>query len=103
MPKKEFQPPLNEYKFHYRDGDSVNLSDKYFMAHDLDEAVNMFEYVCHKRKLETEVAEIMRWNKWSSKWESYDLVELGNDRPELKFKLLDSETSSNRIDFNQLN
>ena len=101
--RNEREAPLEEFKFHYHLENSVGPSDKYFMAHDLDEAVNMFEYVCHKRKLETEVAEIMRWNKWSSKWESYDLVDLGNDRPELKFKLLDSETSSNRIDFNQLN
>ena len=47
--KKEREVPLEEFKFHYHLGNSVGSSDKYFMAHDLDEASEMFEYACVKR------------------------------------------------------
>ena len=46
--KKEREIPLEEFKFHYHLGNSVGSSDKYFMAHDLDEASEMFEYACTK-------------------------------------------------------
>ena len=49
MKKKE--SPLEEFKFHYHLGNSIGSSDKYFMAHDLDEASEMFVYACSKRHL----------------------------------------------------
>ena len=42
--KKRKETPLDEFKFHYEIGNSVGTSDKYFLAHDLDEASEMFEY-----------------------------------------------------------
>ena len=51
--KKHAEEALIEFKFHYRNSDSIGLSDKYFMAHDLDEAIGMFDYVCDKRHLST--------------------------------------------------
>ena len=42
--KKEMEQPVQEYRFHYHFGDSVGSSDKYFMAHDLDESKEMAFY-----------------------------------------------------------
>ena len=50
--EKERETPLDEFKFHYEIGNSIGTSDKYFLAHDLDEASEMFEYACTKRKLD---------------------------------------------------
>ena len=47
--EKEKETPLDEFKFHYEIGDSIGTSDKYFLAHDLDEASEMFEYACTKK------------------------------------------------------
>lgn len=96
--KKHLEPALEEFKFHYRNSDSIGLSDKYFMAHDLDEAIGMFDYVCDKRHLDTEVTEIFKWNRWLSKWEKYDPEDyssLKNDL-ELHFKF---ESPKKRVNF----
>jgi len=60
---------LEEYRFHYEDS-KVGESDKYFMAKDLSEAKDMFEYACTKRHLHPESTVIEKWNRWSSRWES---------------------------------
>ena len=96
--KKHAEEALVEFKFHYRNSDSIGLSDKYFMAHDLDEAISMFDYVCDKRHLDTEVTEIFKWNRWLSKWEKYDHEDyssLKNDL-DLHFKF---ESPKNRVNF----
>ena len=96
--KKHTEPVLEEFKFHYRNSDSIGLSDKYFMAHDLDEAIGMFDYVCNKRHLDTEVTEIYKWNRWLSKWEKYDPEDYTSIKEglDLHFKF---ETSQNRVNF----
>ena len=70
--KKEREEPVQEYKFHYHFGDAVGSSDKYFLAHDLDEAKEMFEYSCEKRTVRPEVTKIEQWNRWKSSWEVID-------------------------------
>ncbi len=96
--KKDTEPPLEEFKFHYRNSGSVEFSDKYFMAHDIDEAIGMFDYACVKRHLDTEVTQISKWNRWSSKWEKFDLSEYHSGKPGLNlcFKF---EKPENRIKF----
>ena len=49
--KKNEEPDLKEFRFHYHYNNSVECSDKYFMALDYDEAKQMFEYACCKRHL----------------------------------------------------
>jgi hypothetical protein len=52
--KSKCEPALDEFKFHYHFDDSVGFSDKYFMAHDIDEAKEMFEYACRQdREMES--------------------------------------------------
>ena len=63
---------LEEFKFHYHLGNSVGSSDKYFMAHDLDEASEMFEYACTKRHLHPHLTKVERWNRWKKDWESIE-------------------------------
>ena len=70
--KKETEEPIQEYKFHYHLNNSVGSSDKYFMAHDLSEAKEMFEYSCEKRHLQPEVTKIEQWNRWNASWEVID-------------------------------
>lgn len=96
--KKHSIEVLEEFKFHYRNSDSIGLSDKYFMAHNLDEAIDMFDYVCDKRHLDTEVTEIFKWNRWLSKWEKYDPEEYSSlkDGLDLHFKF---ELPNNRVNF----
>ena len=95
---KSTEPVLEEFKFHYRNSDSVELSDKYFMAHDLDEAVEMFDYACDKRHLDTEVTEVFKWNRWLSKWEKFDIEDYISSHNDLNlhFKF---ENTKNRINF----
>mgnify|MGYP001195307179 FL=1 len=64
--------PLEEFKFHYHLGNSVGSSDKYFMAHDLKEASEMFEYACSKRHLHPHITKVEKWNRWKRDWESID-------------------------------
>jgi hypothetical protein len=71
--KKERETPLNEFKFRYEIGNSIGTSDKYFLAHDLDEASEMFEYACTKRKLDAHVTRVEKWNRWKSTWEKLDV------------------------------
>ena len=70
--KNESEKPIQEYKFHYHFGDAVGSSDKYFLAHDLEEAKEMFEYSCQKRSLQPEVTKVEQWNRWNSTWEVID-------------------------------
>ena len=96
--KKHTEPPMEEFKFHYRNSDSIESSDKYFMARDLEEAISMFDYACNKRHLHTEVTEVYKWNRWLSKWEKYDLSEYcaGKSDLSLCFKI---EADKNRVTF----
>ena len=70
--KKKWEEPVQEYRFHYHFGNAVGSSDKYFMAHDLEEAKEMFEYSCEKRHLQPEVTKIEQWNRWNASWEVID-------------------------------
>ena len=71
--KKEREVPLEEFKFHYEIANSIGASDKYFMAHDLDEASEMFEHACLKRNLDAQVTRVEKWNRWKSTWETLDV------------------------------
>ena len=95
---KDSENAVEEFKFHYRNSDSIGLSDKYFMAHDLNEAIDMFDYVCNKRHLDTEVTEIYKWNRWLSKWEKCDPEVYCSlkDGLDLHFKF---EAPKNRVNF----
>lgn len=70
--KKNREEPLEEFKFHYHLGNSVESSDKYFMAHDLDEASEMFTYACSKRHLDPHLTKVEKWNRWKRDWENIE-------------------------------
>ena len=70
--KNDREKPVQEYKFHDHSGDAVGSSDKYFLAHDLEEAKEMFEDSCEKRALHPEVTKVEQWNRWNSTWEVID-------------------------------
>ena len=55
-------------------GNSVGFSDKYFMAHDIDEAKEMFEYACCKRHLHPYLDRIEKWNRWNASWEKVAIL-----------------------------
>ena len=63
---------MEEFKFHYEIGDSVGSSDKYFMAHDLDEASNV-RVCCMKRKLGAHLTRVEKWNGTNSTWETLEV------------------------------
>ncbi|MEK9773479.1 MAG: hypothetical protein VW576_07915 [Opitutae bacterium] len=67
--KKEAKEDLFEYRFHYHLVDSVDSSDKYFLAHDIDEAKKMFEYACNKRASSAMLDRVDKWNRWAARWE----------------------------------
>ena len=60
---------LFEYKFHYHLGDDLGAGDKYFLAHDRNEAAEMFCYACNKSRLDLNDINISKWNRWKGKWE----------------------------------
>ena len=72
--KKDREEPMQEYKFHYHLGDAVGSSDKYFMAHDIDKAKEMFEYSFEKRTVQPEVTKVEQWNRWKASWEVIDFA-----------------------------
>jgi hypothetical protein len=73
--KTNREPDLEEFKFHYHFEDTVGFSDKYFMAHNLDEAKEMFEYACCKRHLNPHLDVVEQWNRWRSSWEEIVISE----------------------------
>lgn len=72
--KTNREPVLEEFKFHYHFEDSVGCSDKYFMAHDIDEAKEMFEYACCKRHLHPHLDKVEKWNRWNASWEKVAIL-----------------------------
>tara|TARA_B100002019_G_scaffold290932_1_gene309786 strand:- start:1495 stop:1737 length:243 start_codon:yes stop_codon:yes gene_type:complete len=64
---------LFEFRFHFHLEDSKYQSDKYFLAHDIDEAKEMFEYACNKRLPSAMLDKVEKWNRWAEKWENVDL------------------------------
>lgn len=67
--KIDHKNDLFEYRFHYHFENSVGFSDKYFLAHDFDEAKEMFDYACLKRETTALLDKVEKWNRWSSRWE----------------------------------
>jgi len=64
---------LFEYRFHYHLQDSMGFNDKYFMAHNYDEAREMFSYSCKKREVLPQVDKVEKWNRWAERWEEVSL------------------------------
>jgi hypothetical protein len=60
---------LDEYRFHFHLGGCATSSDRYFLAHDAEEAMRMFDYACSKRHIVPDVDRVEKWNRWSEKWE----------------------------------
>ena len=60
---------MTEYKFIYVLENEELPSEKYFMAHDLDEANTEFQYVCDKQNIRTKKCSVERWNRWLDVWE----------------------------------
>ena len=55
------------------------------MAHDLDEASEMFEYACTKRHLHPHLTKVEKmWNRWKRDWESIEPLSI-LPNPELIF------------------
>ena len=71
--KIEAKKNLFEYRFHFHLVNSDGYSDKYFLAHDFDEAKKMFEYACTKRSYTALLDKVEKWNRWSDKWEKVDI------------------------------
>ena len=69
MKIKNKETELFEYKFHYHLGDDLGSADKYFLAHDRNEASDMFCYACNKNRLDLHDVHISRWNRWKGAWE----------------------------------
>ena len=65
---------LFEYRFHYHFQDSTGFNDKYFMAHNYDEAREMFSYSCKKREVLPQVDRVEKWNRWAERWEEVSLL-----------------------------
>ena len=64
---------LFEYRFHYHFSDSVEFSDKYFLAHDYGEAKEMFDYACSKRATPALLDKVEKWNRWADRWETLSI------------------------------
>ena len=64
---------LFEFHFHYHIEDSACFSDKYFLAHDFEEAKEMFDYACSKRASSALLDKVEKWNRWADRWEEVDL------------------------------
>ena len=78
--KTDPKDDLFEFRFHYHSEDSVGFSDKYFLAHDLREAKEMFDYACGKRNSPVLVDKVEKWNRWADRWE---ILNISNANPSL--------------------
>ncbi|MBU62203.1 MAG: hypothetical protein CMI26_06840 [Opitutae bacterium] len=74
MKMKNKDSELFEYKFHYHLGDDLGSADKYFLAHDRNEASDMFSYACKKKRLNLHDVHISRWNRWEGSWEALKIT-----------------------------
>ena len=70
--KKEKEPPMDEFRFHYHLGDATESSDKFFIARNFQEASDMFDYACRRKHLQTQVSKVEQWNRWANKWETVE-------------------------------
>ena len=70
MKPKNREPDLFEYKFKYHLADDYGVGQKYFLAHDRNEASRMFGYACRKNRLHPHAVKVEKWNRWRQKWEN---------------------------------
>lgn len=70
MNAKDKEPDLFEYKFRYHVADNNGAGEKYFLAHDRNEATEMFGYACMKGRLHPHAVRVEKWNRWREKWEN---------------------------------
>ncbi len=72
--KVDLKKELFEYRFHYHFENSIGFSDRYFLARDYNEALQMFQYACNKRRLAPELDKVEMWNRWAERWENVDIL-----------------------------
>ena len=72
--KKEKEPPMDEFRFHYHLGDATEPSDKYFIARNFQEAKEMFDYACRRKQLQAQIFKVEQWNRWANKWETVEAL-----------------------------
>ena len=63
---------MDELRFLYNLGDATESSDKYFIARNLQEAAEMFEYACRRKHLQAQVSNVEQWNRWTNQWETVE-------------------------------
>ena len=61
---------LTEYKVVYSLPDTTNAQEKFFMAENVNVALNTFNFVNRKNELAAKVQAIEKFNRWSNQWES---------------------------------
>ena len=71
--KDDTNNDLFEFRFHYHFQDSIGFSDKYFLAHDVKEAKEMFDYACSKRATPALLDKVEKWNRWADRWETLNI------------------------------
>ena len=69
MKKKEKEKELVEYMFKYHLGDNREIGEKFYVAQNLEEAVEDFEHTCRKRLLTPNHVRVSRWDRWKGEWE----------------------------------
>ncbi len=70
MKPNDKESDLFEYKFKYLISDDNGRGEKYFLAHDSNEATRMFGYACRKNHLHPHAVRVEKWNRWREKWEN---------------------------------
>ena len=74
MPVQSDHEDVFEYRIVYVNTIHGYLSNKHFLAHSQEHALEMFRYACHRKSIEAEVVSIDFWNRWANRWENQELL-----------------------------
>ncbi|MFP6887927.1 MAG: hypothetical protein VB997_10205 [Opitutales bacterium] len=68
MRKTKDSEELLEFKFEYQLNEDQSNGEKFYLAHNLREAVKDFRHTCRKRHLHPHHLHVSRWDRWNTEW-----------------------------------
>ena len=62
------EPELIQYRIRYHLENDVTPIEKYFMATNSENALEMFSYSCREFDKMPEMLDFSEWNRWTEEW-----------------------------------
>ena len=77
--KRQKEPELIQYRIRYHLESDVTPIEKYFMAPNAENALEMFAYSCREFEKMPSMQDFSEWNRWTEEWK---LLSIPNSIPE---------------------